>query len=318
MLTVNKLEEVIEELRNLKIMLDDISGFMPDRHFIIDESGIILSHFGNEQPDLFFNIGNMKQRSIFEFSTIEAIGNDLRNAVNKCFSENKMVTLEYSLQLEDFQLLAPGVIGPENRQWFEVKIRPMHSLLNQKRTVVTSTRNITERKLMEQKLHEMAMTDPLTTLYNRRHIMHELERSFERFKRYGTNISVLMLDIDHFKQFNDTYGHGVGDLVLVELAKYLKKAIRKLDVAGRLGGEEFLIIMPDSSVQQVKDVALRLIKGLSELKVSTSEGELSFTVSGGLSEIMKEDLCVDNLLKRADQALYFSKENGRNQVNISK
>ncbi|WP_028863017.1 sensor domain-containing diguanylate cyclase [Psychromonas aquimarina] len=297
-------------------LMKKITDVMPDRHFLIDESGIVHCFFGNVRTELFYHIENFELRSVFEFTTSE-IALKIKQKIAECLSESKIVSFEYSLSLSELKKLSPTAVGPVKEQWFELKIYPINSLIEKKRVLVCSNRNITERKLMEQKLHEMAVTDPLTGLYNRRHAMQELENCFQRCKRYTIDVSVLMIDIDYFKKINDNYGHDIGDLVLLELSNFLKNEVRKVDIISRLGGEEFLIVMPDSSIAKVEHFTQRLIKKISEIQVATPNGNLSFTVSGGLSQIKPSDISIDTILKRVDTALYHSKENGRNQITTS-
>ena len=167
---------------------------------------------------------------------------------------------------------------------------------------------------MEIELKELAQTDPLTKLYNRRVMMAELDKARSVFKRYSTPTAVMMLDIDFFKKINDTYGHDVGDLVLVEFSSFLQREFRDLDIIGRVGGEEFLIITPASSAVQVKPAAERLLERVRAIKVKAGDVVVSFTVSGGLSEIEVHDSAIDAVLKRADQALYVAKKSGRDQI----
>lgn len=313
MLPFKKIDDLINELTDLREQLSAISKVMPDRHFLVDEKGTVLNNFGNAHSELFYGVDNIDQRSVFEFASPDTAA-EIQDALDKFLRENRVVTIEVSQMLSEIIKFAPEAVGPEERQWFEIMISPVELKIDEKRTAICSIRNITKRKIMEEQLQKLAATDPLTSLYNRRHIMAQLQHCYERYLRYGTHTTILMLDIDLFKQVNDTFGHDVGDLVLIELSSFLKKKLRKLDIIGRLGGEEFLIIMPDSSLAEVESLSNRLITGVSELKIPVNDLSLSFTVSGGLSEITSLDSCVDDFLKRADKGLYHSKENGRNQI----
>lgn len=159
-------------------------------------------------------------------------------------------------------------------------------------------------------LEKASLTDQLTQLYNRRALDNKLEELYENFERYKTIFSVVIIDIDFFKSVNDTYGHDVGDSVLKEFALILKKSIRKTDMVGRWGGEEFLVIAPNTSHDEVKKLAEGIRKKIElySFKVVGSK-----TASFGTSEI-KENMAILDVIEKADEALYFSKENGRNRV----
>ena len=164
-------------------------------------------------------------------------------------------------------------------------------------------------------LFRQATRDPLTGLSNRRQSMEQLKRDLDAHQERNLPLSVLMFDLDHFKQFNDRYGHAAGDIVLREFAKIMRKNARKKhDLSGRYGGEEFLMILPGMNQQQATDMATTIIEACHGTKVKVPTGEkIGFTTSIGLAtSLPSEDM--DSLLKRADDALYAAKGNGRDQV----
>ncbi len=163
-------------------------------------------------------------------------------------------------------------------------------------------------------LHELARTDPLTGCHNRRSFVTLADAFQESVKRYHTPCAVLMLDIDHFKRVNDTYGHPVGDLVIQALARTCVNALRKSDVFGRLGGEEFAALIRVDTLAQALQVAEKLRTALSHVNVPLPSGEtLQFTVSMGVSMMQAADESHFEALNRADAALYAAKQAGRNQ-----
>lgn len=165
---------------------------------------------------------------------------------------------------------------------------------------------------------EMAVTDQLTGLYNRRYLASHLSAMFDRAYWTGRPLSVMVLDIDHFKKINDTYGHDVGDKVLQEFAERVSGALRGIDLACRYGGEEFLIAMPDTDMAFASVVAERLRQEIATSKFVLNSGrdELSVTVSIGIAstENGPDEDTAQKLIKRADEALYQAKTNGRNKV----
>jgi len=174
---------------------------------------------------------------------------------------------------------------------------------------------IAERKKIQQKLFEQATTDELTRVYNRRFFMELAEREFSRSKRHGYGLALIMIDLDHFKAVNDDYGHNMGDLVLEVTAACICQNLRSEDLIGRLGGEEFAVLLPDTDLARAMNTAERIRSAL-EARPTASEGlEIRITASLGVAAGLPGP--EDGLswwLKLADKALYSAKRNGRNQV----
>ncbi len=161
-------------------------------------------------------------------------------------------------------------------------------------------------------LREASNQDALTGLPNRRPLVEALRDEATRFKRYQRPFSVAMLDIDHFKQINDRYGHEIGDKVLVEVARVLKAAVRDQDLCGRWGGEEFLVLMPETPQQAALGVVERIRAAIARLQVRVAEEAVSVTISIGLAEHLQDDSYSDTI-NRADAALLIAKRGGRNR-----
>lgn len=174
-------------------------------------------------------------------------------------------------------------------------------------------RKETELKAVIAQANEVSHTDDLTFLPNRRQIIGDLQREVIFADHYGTPFAISLLDIDHFKKINDTYGHTVGDEVLRKLADELRQHIRHPDTIGRYGGEEFLLILPHSTVIAATEQAGRLCKYVRSLVLKAGEQDISLTISMGVAQykIHREDW--QTLLSRADKALYQAKHNGRDQ-----
>lgn len=174
--------------------------------------------------------------------------------------------------------------------------------------------DVTERIRLEREMKRMATTDALTGANNRRRFFelgnHELKRS----NRYEHMLAVVMLDIDYFKSINDNYGHHAGDEVLIAFTATAKQSLRDSDIFGRLGGEEFAAVLPETSHEGATEVAQRLLKDLAALRVNVKGEEISFTVSIGVSFATKDDTSIEMVLNRADEALYKAKRGGRNRV----
>ena len=164
-------------------------------------------------------------------------------------------------------------------------------------------------------LQELSYTDHLTGLFNRRYMMDALEKEIQRSIRRGGNLSLIIIDIDHFKQVNDTYGHLQGDVVLQKIALQLQKELRSYDYAARYGGEEFVAILPDSNLKEAVFVADRIRLAVLGNRFNGELATLKLTVSLGVAFFSPDhSLSVDGFIKQADDALYRAKANGRNRV----
>lgn len=172
-----------------------------------------------------------------------------------------------------------------------------------------------DRHKYEEKIYKEATIDPLTNLYNRRHFNFFSQKSFNSSIRNNNPLSMLMLDIDHFKFFNDTYGHSCGDVVLKDFAQACSKQLRDFDLFCRYGGEEFIILLPDTDTEAAYVVAESLRKAIENLIFTYRTQKLSVTVSVGVTSI-NTNTCVDDMLEEVDKALYLAKENGRNRTEI--
>jgi len=162
-------------------------------------------------------------------------------------------------------------------------------------------------------VEHLAITDPLTELFNRRHLFNIGEREFARARRQGLPLSCIMADIDHFKSVNDQYGHEVGDEVLCSIAQRLQSVLREVDVLARYGGEEFVALLPDTPGQEALEVAERLRHTITDVPVTTSAGAIQIRISLGVAQLSPEMNGLDDLINAADMALYSAKREGRDR-----
>ncbi len=170
-------------------------------------------------------------------------------------------------------------------------------------------------KKSNQALMELSNTDPLTHLSNRRFLMKTLEKELQRCERSQKPMALIMVDVDHFKPVNDTYGHQQGDVVLQTLADQMKAHLRDYDLAARFGGEEFALVLPETALAEAVQVAERLRVAISELRIPAGHNEIRLTISLGVATYPHPKVrTVDNLILEADRALYNAKEKGRNRV----
>ncbi len=180
-----------------------------------------------------------------------------------------------------------------------------------------SFRDVTERNKAEAKLRELAITDSLTGVFNRRHFYYVAQTELERSHRYDREMAIILLDIDHFKWVNDCYGHLVGDQVLQALASRCRNNLRIFDSIGRFGGEEFIILLPETGIHEALQIAERLRHAIETISIATPKGRATITISLGVSFFVSgKPVSLDHLVDFADKALYQAKENGRNRVAV--
>lgn len=196
------------------------------------------------------------------------------------------------------------------------KVEKEMQMLTKKMDSLVQQRTAELQKAYKQ-LELQAMHDSLTGLLNRRAIYSTLEQELSRTQRMGKPLSILMADIDHFKSINDTYGHQVGDAVLVEVARRMIDCIRPYDKIGRVGGEEFMIVLSDCNSAQGLEIAERIRRAIGRAFFETGENnKFSITVSIGLAETFNQKVEQDSLISAADKALYYAKKVGRNAVRV--
>ncbi|WLI12422.1 MULTISPECIES: sensor domain-containing diguanylate cyclase [Pseudomonas] len=180
--------------------------------------------------------------------------------------------------------------------------------------IVGIAEDITEKKQMEAELQRLASTDVLTQSSNRRHFFECANREFEQARLNGAPMAFLLLDIDDFKVVNDTYGHQEGDKVLQRIAESGRAALRRGDLFGRIGGEEFAAVFPGCAPDMAMQVAERLQREIQRLSFSHDDQTFGITVSQGLSSLTHEDESIDSLFARADAAMYQAKRQGKNRI----
>jgi len=226
----------------------------------------------------------------------------LRNATMSGMSFSNMDTVRMKNDGEQFHVSLS--VAPLRGQENEV-IGRLH--------IIT---DITERKKLQEELRQQATTDELTKVSNRRHFIELANSEIKRAIRLKRPPAFALIDIDHFKQINDTYGHATGDLALIEFTKICQKQIREIDVLARFGGDEFVLLFPETNKEQAYEIVERIRLALMKTPVDLEGEQVVITLSCGIASLGDEQKSLDTLLNRADQALYHAKEAGRNRVVI--
>ena len=204
-----------------------------------------------------------------------------------------------------------------NRVWAEINLTHIHDNTGQIIGYIGVTRDATQRRQMQEILREQTIRDPLTGLFNRRYMDESLERELSRAARDKLPLSLLMIDIDHFKKLNDTYGHQAGDEVLKRLGELIRHGARSADLPCRYGGEEFLLVLPNMSLDKAVERAEEWRQAFAAARVGFGGTLLSATMSVGVATFPEHGNARESLIEAADRALYAAKHAGRNRVVIA-
>ncbi|MFO8031879.1 MAG: diguanylate cyclase [Desulfohalobiaceae bacterium] len=192
---------------------------------------------------------------------------------------------------------------PFNAEELQARLRVGHRIIDLQTRLLNT----------QAQLQQLARIDHLTCSYNRRAILELLKQELDRAKRENSQLSLAMLDIDHFKSINDQFGHQIGDLVLQECVRRTEEVLRRYDLLGRFGGEEFLLVLPNTNLNQAKKICTRVKENISNKPIKAQGQEISCTVSLGVSTWQGE-ISLDQLIMQVDAAMYKAKDDGRNKV----
>ena len=306
--TIQDITEGVMAQRTLEereALLDAIRQASHDAIVVIDDAGVV-------------QLWNPAAERMFGYAADEIVGHHLHKRIALPEDQDKARP-----GLAGFVETGQGpVVGAtremiavrKNGLTFPVELSVASFSLGGQWFAVGGMRDITKRKEAERALRELATTDGLTGLFNRRHFMELAETEIHRAKRYGQPMAAIMFDVDHFKRVNDTYGHDAGDEVLRALSALGVKLFREVDVLGRLGGEEFGVFLPQTSMEDAMMVAERMRAGVEAAVVASSEGDLKITISIGVATLEPNVEGIEALLKHCDLALYAAKNTGRNKV----
>ena len=235
-------------------------------------------------------------------------GLELTDRIKRTWDIDVIVMTGYSTEYSYAEAISKGASD------FVFKPVRFEELLLRLKRVLKERRLTQERLHMLEELKKLSITDGLTQLYNSRYFYSQIKGEIERFKRYGHKLSMLLLDIDHFKDYNDTHGHLEGDKILVRIGRIIKSCLRKMDTAYRYGGEEFTIILPGTPGEEAKTVAERLRTAVAAEDFTGGDHPGSrITISIGVTQYCHDEP-VSSFVQRADQAMYQSKQSGRNKV----
>ncbi len=291
------------------LIVDDEVGVRDSMHEFIEMAGYhsAIASSAEEALELLKEKNNI-QVVITDIMLPGMGGLELTKLIKKDYKSDVIVMTGYSGDYSYEEAINMGASD------FVIKPVRLEELLLRLKRVLKERELTQERIRMMEKLQRLAITDGLTKLHNSRSFYSQLEVEVDRFNRYKHPLSLLLLDIDHFKNYNDSYGHLEGDKVLVKISQMIKSCLRKMDTAYRYGGEEFTVILPETSCEEALLVAERIRNVIQSEKFTPQrEKELSITISIGVTQYAVEEQ-LSAFIQRADKAMYVSKRNGRNQV----
>lgn len=258
---------------------------------------------------------NPAAERIFGWTAQEAIGQNVTLLMPDPYASAHQGYLENFLRTNQPKIIGKGreLVGlRRDGSTFPMDLTVTQARLESPRLFIGIVRDITERKAMEDELRLLATTDPLTGAANRRSFMESLKGAVAQGHRLGHPVAVAMLDIDHFKRLNDTFGHAAGDAALIRFVAEIQERLRETDLLGRLGGEEFALILPATTAEQALEVVNDLRRRRQADCLCFEGQEMRFTLSAGVTDTTRSDPA--HLLSDADGALYRAKEQGRNRV----
>jgi len=279
-----------EELRRSEEKNRSLLIAIPDIMFRLNKEGVFLEFITAKNFPLWMNASEFVGKNVQD-----VLDNKISKRFMKCL---KLAAKTGNTQILQYQLSVGGKV-----HHYEARI-----VATWGEEVLAIVRDFTDQRQAE----KMAETDPLTNIYNRRKFSRLLDQEIQRVERYDRFLSIVMLDIDHFKRVNDTYGHDTGDYVLRRMTELIKENIRITDVLARYGGEEFVIILPETDIKGASRQMERMRKTIEK---TSFDGVGNLTISAGITSYMGGDGC-KSMITRADKALYLAKEEGRNKVRI--
>ena len=309
-----KLQSVEQNFFTKDQQLQSTARTLPDPIFVIDEFGKYLDVVGGKERSLYHS-GEFLIGKYLHDVLPEDLADTFMQSISDAIADNSLKTIEYQLGPED--IAGSPLDGPKGEQWFEGRVYPIKDKSHEVHSVIWLAINISERKKLEETLKELSEKDTLTGAYNRRHFMQIFDQEFSIAKRYKNKLSVLLIDLDNFKDINDTFGHDGGDAVLKRFVLFCEDILRESDLFARYGGEEFIVMLPGTPSLGAAIIAERIRSNIEEMSVNYKEQTIKFTISIGISLVLDADASSNAVLSRADAALYQAKKKGRNRIEIS-
>ncbi|MBT4362959.1 MAG: diguanylate cyclase [Desulfobacteraceae bacterium] len=290
------------------LVVDDNDAIRRSMYKFLEISKYNVSSVTSAEEAIKFLINNQVDVIITDIMMGGMSGLELTEVINKNYDADVIIMTGYSGDYSYEEAISKGAS--------DIVFKPVRfeELLLRLKRVLKERKLTKERSVMLEELNKLAITDGLTQLYNARYFYDQLELEVDRYNRYNRSLSLLLLDLDHFKFYNDTNGHLEGDKVLVRIGQVILSCLRKMDTAYRYGGEEFTVVLPETSCIEAEVVANRIRTSMENENFSPNNGEdVTITISIGVTEYLKGEE-ISSFVERADKAMYMSKDKGRNTV----
>ncbi len=295
---------------------------LPELVFVLDRAGTYIEVLGAQDTGHSHDASSLAGRSIEEVLPAETAA-DFLARIAEALDRRQMVEFDYELDRKDVEGI-PAEPGVPDRMFFEGRVVPLPEVDGRDDLVVWMAFNVTASRIAlrelerhREELERLVRTDSLTGLLNHRSFFEEVNHELEWTRRTRDPAALILLDLDRFKRVNDAHGHAVGDAVLQALAELLRHRRRATDVVGRIGGEEFALVIRGADAARGQQLAERLRSDLEQLAVPTGAGDVRITASFGVSEILPGDDSPQQVYQRTDRAMYTAKRMGRNRVAVN-
>ena len=294
-----KLEVLVEEQKQfLDIILDNVDAFI----YMKDST----RHF---------RYVNNKVAEMFGLPIKDIVGKLDSDVIPKAFADHFWESDRLVFEKNEKQTIEEEIADTDGKKRHYISTKIPYQFKDCSHVLIGFSTEVTELYELKERFKKQATIDSLTGLHNRRYFLESAEREFHRAKRHQLPFSIITIDIDRFKLINDTYGHPVGDLVLVNVCKNILPSIRAEDVLARIGGEEFSILLPNTTIERARLVAHRICQFQSDNAMTGNwPGEINATISVGVTCMKSSDNSFQELFSRSDKALYKAKDTGKNRV----
>ncbi len=312
-MTASMLERSIRYARHHHQILAKLSSSQADYKRLHDSAFDAILQFDTHGTILSCN---PSAETMFGYTSTKLIGYSFNQLIENISHHHELEVDYYSIDTwKGYTIGVPEEVSALYRDGAEILLEMLiNQISNGNKThFVVTLRDITERKKREETLKYEASHDLLTGMHNRRYFLNRAEQEIKRAKRFNRSLLIMMLDIDHFKAVNDTYGHAAGDEVIKYVSKTIMNTIRSIDIVARWGGEEFIVLLPETELTNGIVIAEKIRKKVLANSITHENQTILVTISIGVTN-STDDCSADDFIKRADQALYHAKETGRNKV----
>ena len=320
---VESLEEIvnnigISDIPNNITHQKDLGDLLKNQHKLLDavlNNVDAFIYMKDEQRH--FHYVNNKTAKLFGQPSKDIIGQLDSDVLGQKMADHFWQSDKLVFQTNQKQIINEVGEDAEGNTRHYLSTKMPYQMSDKSKAMIGFSTDITELYQLKEQFEKQANTDTLTNLYNRRYFFKHAVLEFGRAKRHKLNLSVISIDIDYFKNINDKYGHPIGDKVLIELSNSILPTLRQEDILARIGGEEFSIMLPNTSLEQAKVVAQRICYANNDYLINERNIEkIKIPLSVGLVSMKETDIDFDELFIRADKALYRAKNSGRNQVYV--